>query len=143
MKSSKKQAVERSKEVEAIVLRLKTFMKVTGLSQNQFSEMCGFASGALSKIIIESRAFRIDKLINIFNAFPDLNPDWLLFGTEPMLYSQIVATNQAPEALAKEAPETLAHNLLELTQHNIRLSTRIEALNKEIALLKSQMDADE
>ena len=65
--------------------RLLLFIKHLGISKNEFAEKTGFGQGALSKIVSGKEGFGVNKLVNIFTTYPQLNKDWLLFGTGEML----------------------------------------------------------
>lgn len=64
--------------------RLLTFIRHTNLSNNGFGEACGL-SGANIHQMVNAKGFGVDKLLKIFNRFPELNPDWLFSGEGEML----------------------------------------------------------
>jgi len=63
-----------------IKVRLREFVKAKGLSVNQFEKRSGLAHGYLAY----NGSSSADKLEKIFNAFPALNRNWVLFGEGPM-----------------------------------------------------------
>lgn len=71
-------------ESEDLYTRLKTFIDSTGLSNNKFGEHVGLSGAQISYMVSSKKKFGIDKLLNIFNAFPQLNAEWLLKGNGPM-----------------------------------------------------------
>jgi transcriptional regulator with XRE-family HTH domain len=57
--------------------RFKIYLDSKGLSGNEAGRLIG-ASGAQISNILKGENFSIKILTNIFNAFPDLNPSWLI-----------------------------------------------------------------
>lgn len=74
-----------SRAQEEINARILDFINFKGLSLHRFGEMASFASGGLSRAIKENRTFSVDKLMKIYEAFPELNPIWLQFGKGLMI----------------------------------------------------------
>lgn len=70
-----------------IMNRLKEFILYKKLSMHKFGELTNIAAGGISRAINAEGKYSmgIDKFMNIFTVFPDLNPTWLLFGKESML----------------------------------------------------------
>lgn len=74
--------------------RILLFIKHLGISINEFAEKTGFGQGGISKISEEKPAFGVNKLVNIFTIYPQLNKDWLLFGEGEMIKGKVVAAEQ-------------------------------------------------
>lgn len=78
--------------------RLVLFLKHRGLSQGRFERMAGLSNGYVNKL---RRNITADSLQRIVGAFPDLNPDWLMFGEGEMLRpTNNVTINHSPNAIA-------------------------------------------
>jgi transcriptional regulator with XRE-family HTH domain len=77
--------------------RVLAFRKHKGLSQQAFAEQCGLEQGNVSQMEkgTEPKQSNVSKLVA---GFPDLNADWLLMGTGPMLKDGRALT-QLPAAL--------------------------------------------
>lgn len=75
--------------------RLKTFLKYKGLGQNKFEKTCGISNGYVNNLK-ESPSTRILK--KIFDAYPELNTEWLLSGTGSMLLDQKESNSQVEAA---------------------------------------------
>lgn len=76
---------------KGIMARLKEFISHKKLSMHKFGELTSIAAGGISRAINAEGKYSmgIDKFMNIFTVFPDLNPSWLLFGDGPMLKDDI------------------------------------------------------
>ncbi len=77
--------------------RLKTFIEQTGLSNNKFAEKVGLSGAQISYMVNSKKKFGVDKLINIFNKYPDLNAEWLLKGQGKMFI-----TDQLPPGVTMD-----------------------------------------
>jgi hypothetical protein len=65
--------------------RLIKFIEYKGENINSFTLKLGFGSGLLAKAIKNNSSLGSDKLMKIFQSYPELSPDWLLTGTGSML----------------------------------------------------------
>lgn len=68
--------MENSKE------RLVLFLKLRGLSQGKFEKMAGLSNGYVNKLKANLTSNTIQRIVG---AFPDLNPNWLMYGEGEML----------------------------------------------------------
>ena len=65
--------------------RLKEFIEHVGLSNNKFAEKVGLSGAQISYMVNSKKKFGVDKLLSIFNEYPELSADWLLKGEGQML----------------------------------------------------------
>jgi phage repressor protein C with HTH and peptisase S24 domain len=79
--------------------RLKKFIAKTGLSNNKFAEKAQISAPQLHTMINSENNFGIDKLFKIFNAFPELNQEWLLKGEGSMLVNEKEKQKKAASSL--------------------------------------------
>ena len=70
---------------EIIGKRLAYFINKIGMSKGQFADRIGFVQSNLSHYLQGNRSFSSKLLENIYNQFPNLNPEWLEQGTGQML----------------------------------------------------------
>lgn len=91
--------------VETVGVRLGKFLASQDISYRQFEKQAGWSNGLAGKVINKGVSFGVDKLEQIFVAFPQLNPTWLITGLEHMIrqlpnQSQDDAhrTNTAPDS---------------------------------------------
>jgi hypothetical protein len=134
---------------EDFFVRLKTFIDYTGLSYNRFGEEIGCSGGQISQMVTYQKNFGVDKLLKIFNRFPELNPDWLVKGSGNMMLPEKGNKNQKikyslPESSAKLKEENpnnerikqlISENKL-LKQINDSLMAQIKDKEEIILLLK-------
>lgn len=64
--------------------RLILFLEESNISQAKFEKAAGLSNGYINNL---KRSPSANKLQSIFNAFPDINPDWLLTGSGEMYLS--------------------------------------------------------
>lgn len=64
--------------------RLILFLEESNISQAKFEKAAGLSNGYINNLKNSPSA---NKLQSIFNAFPDINPDWLLTGSGEMYLS--------------------------------------------------------
>lgn len=72
--------------------RIAEFIEVSKISKNAFDMQIGAGNGYIGKLIQKRGSVGSDIIENIFSAFPDLNPIWLLTGKGYMInksYKQI------------------------------------------------------
>ena len=66
--------------------RIIEFVKLTGLTQTQFSVQCGFKSpSTMQMICTEGQSPTTKTLSKIVHRFPQLNYDWVLMGIGEMI----------------------------------------------------------
>ncbi|HAA15334.1 MAG TPA: hypothetical protein DCE41_28015 [Cytophagales bacterium] len=126
---------EVQKEINSRILE---FIEFKGLSLHRFGEMASFASGGLSRAIKENRTFSVDKLMKIYEAFPELNPTWLLFGKGRMIadgFELVEAPGKVKTYVfkANEAKE-------DLKDYSVA-EDRIKELEKEVVVLEAKNEA--
>ncbi|MFK5855130.1 MAG: helix-turn-helix transcriptional regulator [Bacteroidota bacterium] len=76
--------------MKEIISRLKVFIHHKGLSNNKFADKVNLSSAQISQMLSGNRSFGIDKLLKIFEGFPEINAEWLIKGEGNML----IATNE-------------------------------------------------
>lgn len=86
-----------------IKTRLKEFATFSNLSIRSFEEKCGLNRGNISNMG-EDGGIGSDKLSKIFDAFPELNPKWLITGKGFMIDN--LKTNEIKLSTQQLIPET-------------------------------------
>ena len=71
-----------------ILKRLKEFIDANNLSIAAFEKSIGMSNASFGKSLKNNGAIGSDKLENILNVYPNINPDWLLTGRGNMLKSE-------------------------------------------------------
>lgn len=70
--------------------RLILFLEESNISQAKFEKAAGLSNGYINNLKNSPSA---NKLQSIFNAFPDINPDWLLTGSGEMYVDTLSTTD--------------------------------------------------
>lgn len=83
-------------ENQLLGLRVKTFRDSLRMTQGDFGEQCGLKQKTVSTMEAGKNRPLFENVIKICAAFPELNRDWLLFGTDPMINSNYRGRVQSP-----------------------------------------------
>lgn len=70
-----------------ILERIKDFIDTKGISVSAFERSIGMSNASFGKSLKNGGAIGTDKLENILNAYPEINPNWLITGNGSMLKS--------------------------------------------------------
>jgi transcriptional regulator with XRE-family HTH domain len=81
--------------------RLETLMRHEGLSLSQFANEINIQGSTLSHIMNGRNNPSLDVVKRILDRFPSINPDWLIFGREPMR-RQISKSQEIPSLFDME-----------------------------------------
>lgn len=114
---------------------MKEFISHKKLSMHKFGELTNIAAGGISRAINAEGKYSmgIDKFMNIFIVFPDLNPMWLLFGEGPMLKDDI------EKASGKSYRDLLDENQ-QLEREITRLSAKQDAYKEIFSMFTITQD---
>ncbi len=113
--------------------RIVKIMERERMGQAQFASAIGIQRAAMSHIISGRNNPSLDVMLKILHRYPQLNPDWLLFGKGEMLRSTDSSVEQA-EDQAKTPPQLhlMADDHVEVSQ--AALNTEREPLEKQMAI---------
>lgn len=114
--------------------RLKLFFDHMGLSVREVERALGFSNGSISVAIREDRVIGSDRIEKICQAFPDLNPKWLLIGVDNMLLHDSISLVEEPQSLYKSGipmvdAVALAGNggfEVNITKHDYKLYSMVD-----------------
>ncbi len=70
--------------------RIKQFIDQEGISVSAFEKSVGFSNGAFASQLKNKKTIGVDKLENILNNFPQLNPSWILTGEDDMILENYI-----------------------------------------------------
>lgn len=121
-----------------IKTRLVQIAEIKGFSVRAFEEACQLKRGNISNIVAGG-AIGSDKLAKIFDAFPDINPHWLIMGVGDRFTDQTEAAN-APAFLLNMISEK-DQTIREQAEEIGRLRQMVDQLTAE--LQKSVQDVPE
>jgi transcriptional regulator with XRE-family HTH domain len=68
-----------------MIQRLVELMRIKNLTSSQLADSIGVQRSGISHFISGRNKPSLEFILKILNHFPDINPDWLLFGKEPIL----------------------------------------------------------
>lgn len=113
--------------------RIVKIMERERMGQAQFANAIGIQRAAMSHIISGRNNPSLDVMLKILHRYPQLNPDWLLFGKGEMLRSSDSSIEQEEE-LAKTPPQLhlMADDHVEVSQ--AALNTEREPSEKQMAM---------
>lgn len=114
----------------AVKQRIMEFIRYKRLPIVKFESMCGLSCGYIRNM---RKGFGVEKLNNIKNMFPELNPMWLLYGEGEMLVSE-TPTEEKFEEISPVVPavnECLDCRILQV---------RLEEKQATIDSLREQLD---
>lgn len=113
--------------------RIVKIMERERMGQAQFASAIGIQRAAMSHIISGRNNPSLDVMLKILHRYPQLNPDWLLFGKGEMLRSSDSSVEQA-EVQAKTPPQLhlMADDHVEVSQ--AALNTEREPLEEQMAI---------
>lgn len=113
--------------------RIVKIMERERMGQAQFASAIGIQRAAMSHIISGRNNPSLDVMLKILHRYPQLNPDWLLFGKGEMLRSSDSSVEQV-EDQAKTPPQLhlMADDHVEVSQ--AALNTEREPLEKQMAI---------
>ena len=113
--------------------RIVKIMERERMGQAQFASAIGIQRAAMSHIISGRNNPSLDVMLKILHRYPQLNPDWLLFGKGEMLRSSDSSVEQA-EDQAKTPPQLhlMADDHVEVSQAALNMER--EPLEKQMAI---------
>jgi len=112
-----------AKDFSPQALRIKEFLKLTGLTHTEFGRQCGFKSARTMQAICTNGHVPTEKaLTKIVERFPQLNYDWVLMGIGSMV-NRSFAKGPTPDSLQKSTGSSF-------TQINKKLAANDLAVNE-------------
>ena len=121
--------------------RLMEFIASEGIANSRFEQMCGLSNGYIKGL---KRAPGSNKIAGILEAFPRLNPNWLLAGEGSML----IDSDGKEQGIGNITGNKISgvNNVIgsrSVSVHNIDKSATEEMLIKQIDLLMNQISQQE
>ena len=119
--------------------RLETLMRHEGLSLSQFANEINIQGSTLSHIMNGRNNPSLDVVKRILDRFPSINPDWLIFGREPMR-RQISKSQEIPSLFDMEEISTpeqtqqqqVPTEIKETSQHPINVQNNCKEITKVV-----------
>lgn len=116
-----------------VIDRIYKYIDFKGLTTSKFAEKAGVSNGYFTKQKVVNGSIGSKIIEKIVVAFPDLNPEWLLFGKGEML------TKEGEEAMWKALEPTGPSQYELKLQENKDLRLIIETQNKLIKMQEERI----
>ena len=121
--------------------RILYFIEFKGLRKEKFIKSIGMSYGSF-KGRAKTTPINSKAIEKILKSFPDLNPEWLILGKEPMLKSQDVSPFQVKEkdvTYSSTEVSTIKENLAKAMQKLDEYKKMINILRSEVKFLRSEL----
>lgn len=79
-----------------MIQRLLEFMRIKNLTSSQLADAIGVQRSGISHFVSGRNKPSLEFILKILNHYPDVNPDWLLLGIEPVFRNGVIP-NPVPE----------------------------------------------
>lgn len=119
--------------------RIKQFIDYKKITINKFSDSVGTSNSYFNKLIKNGTTIGSDKIESILQAYPEINPIWLVMGKGEMINTY----NQKETSLniTNEDPDKYEINKKDLLLDKIKiLNEQIAFLNEKIDFLREKID---
>jgi len=122
-------------DYDAFSERLKVFYQTLDINMAEFERRCNLSNGQGAKVMSGKMGITLEKMRGIFEAYPELNPSWLIAGTGSMLYSEEpeqeyeIPEGSDPIVLLEETFEALITDRFQLNKCRLLLRA-IEATQR-------------
>ena len=111
-----------------IVDRIKSFIEYKNISLRKFDESINMSKGYMSRQIKSNASVGGDVLEKIIDAYPELNPIWLLQGKGEMILLPNLVNER--ELIYQQTSDTFANTLLQYLDHP-EISKKIKVMIDE------------
>ncbi len=117
--------------------RIKQYIDYKGITVSSLEREAGMSNGSFASQLKNNKTIGVDKLENILKVFPEINVEWLLTGTGPMLKS-------GENYLEEDKEQFLGASNAELYERLIaEKEERIRDLQRIIDDLRNQLEQQE
>lgn len=119
--------------------RIKQYIDYKGITISSFEREAGMSNGSFASQLKKNKTIGVDKLENILTIFPDINTEWLLTGTGPMLKEVDKTSIGEPDEpyVNKSSKDELYERII------AEQKERILDLQRTIEDLRAQLDIKE
>jgi len=121
--------------------RIMLIMKEKNLNKNSLSKLLDLSQPALLKIETNKNLPSFKLLFGLIENFPDISPEWLLTGNEPMLKKSNLNLRPEDQETLRELYDKCIEELLTLRQKYIDKEKQVSDLIKmNLYLLEREKD---
>lgn len=112
------------------------------LNENSFSKKIGKSYTGVVKIVRGDSKPNLDMIETILEAFPELNPSWLVAGEGEMLRVGKAPVDLNPDAYLQEHIKRLEENFSKLANQLEKKDEQIENLHEMLKMALGKFDPD-
>ena len=116
-----------------ILDRLKEYIDFKNINVSSFEKSIGMSNASFGKSLKNNGAIGTDKLENILQVYPDINPVWLLTGQGDMIWDPSSYQSKMVDSSQNEPIITFLKEQIE------KKDDKIEILSQEIGILKAEL----
>lgn len=124
--------------------RIRQFIDYKKITINKFSDSVGTSNSYFNKLIKNGTTIGSDKIENILQAYPEINPEWLITGKGNMLKeynekeSSLYFTNEDADKYEIKKEEFLLDKIKILNDQIAFLNEKIDFLREKIDFLEKK-----
>ena len=119
--------------------RLSQYLAHKGLSQSKLARLTS-TSGSQVFNMLNGTKYGVDKLLSIFRALPELNPEWLLFGHGEMEKLSNDNENSLTHVPSKAVGDFLKTDFSHNGSAPVKEDTELDELQAMLELCKAEKD---
>jgi transcriptional regulator with XRE-family HTH domain len=119
--------------------RFRLLMQEWNLTQEELGILCGLKRGTVGTIVNGRTTPDVEALVRLKQARPEINWDWLLLGTGPMLRDGRALTAAPPPAYTRPINGLVSQAATVAEAENILLRELLESKNAVIEILKAEL----
>jgi hypothetical protein len=112
---------------QAIIDRIDEFLRQKGDKKNALTKAIGVSSGYFTSARCMGAGLGVDKIVRILQLYPELSPDWLLFGTGLMIRNASLH-NIGPLMEQQKKIKEVQQDFERLKEHLTRLQEKVNAI---------------
>lgn len=116
-----------------MIERILQIIEYKGISKNQFYKETGLSNGFLDKV----KDIGVSKLEQILKTYPEINPEFIIFGNKPMIKKEETSSNMVSEAQTSYEKKSNENEIIAMQKKLLESQAReIELLHEKIERLE-------
>lgn len=125
-----------------MIERLQLLLKTKNLSASQLADETGIQRSIMSHVMNGRNKASLDFILRILKKYPDINPDWFLFGKGPMIRDNTLFDQEQSGELetVKKQNEQLKEQVDQLNETIQRLQAEKEEPNQQQASINQNQE---
>lgn len=116
-----------------MIERILQIIDYKGISKNQFYKETGLSNGFLDKV----KDIGVSKLEQILKTYPEINPEFIIFGKKPMIKKEETSSNMVSEPQTSYETKSNENEIIAMQKKLLESQAReIELLHEKIERLE-------